>query len=197
MDESRSPSPPPFSPIEYTVEVSMGEEVVEMCPKQICVSSLAMIFSLVPETIWLQKAIGNKIYLPDDDGAFSAVVEERNIFGLAVHGVKKQGEAPMTSNSSTTLSATLNATNDTPPIFKSVLSKKSKSRLKIIRANLRYASNGRPQFESIDVLYVDITEANANVAFLLKLVQEEYGDNYIMLTSEGLTVKDSPATRGK
>ena len=78
-------------------------------------------------------------------------------------------------------------------VFKSVMAKRNKSKLKIVRANLRYAGNGKPTFESIDV-FVD--EATSNVPSLLKAVQEEYGDNYVLLTNDGLMIKDSPATRG-
>ena len=48
----------------------------------------------------------------------------------------------------------------------------------------------------IDVFYVDRDEATSNVPSLLKAVQEEYGDNYVLLTNDGLMIKDSPATRG-
>lgn len=51
-------------------------------------------------------------------------------------------------------------------------------------------------FENIDVLYVDIDEATSNVQSLLNVVQEEFGDNYVLLTIDGLMIKDSPATRG-
>ena len=72
----------------------------------------------------------------------------------------------------------------------------NKTKLKIVAAHLSYSSNGKPLFESQDALFVDIDEANANSTSLTKIVQEEFGVNYIIVSSDGLMIKDTPATRG-
>lgn len=180
---------------DQTVDLTMDGKSVELSVQQISTSSLARIFAISPDSIWLQQTIGNKIYLPNEDGSFCDILGDRNsIYGLAVRGlpISRNQNNPSSAVSSTLSTSTL----DAPPVFKSVMAKRNKSKLKIVRANLRYAGNGKPTFESIDVFYVDIDEATSNVPSLLKAVQEEYGDNYVLLTNDGLMIKDSPATRG-
>ena len=135
--------------------------------QQIRTSSLARIFAISPDSIWLQQTIGNKIYLQNEGGSFCDILGDRNsIYGLPI-------SRNQNNPSSVVLSTLSTSTLDVPP-----------------------ASNGKPTFESIDVFYVDIDEATSNVPSLLKAVQEEYGDNYVLLTNDGLMIKDSPATRG-
>lgn len=61
---------------------------------------------------------------------------------------------------------------------------------------MTYAGNGRPQLQNIDAFYVDNNEASVNVVPRKKSLQEELGENYILVSNNGLTIKDSPATRG-
>ena len=179
---------------ERTIELSMDGKSVEMNVQQITTASLARIFSVSPDSIWLQQTIGNKTYLPNEDGTFCGILGDRNsIYGLVVHGLAIRSQ---NNTSSLALTAPSASSRDTPPVFKSVMAKKNKSKLKIVRANLRYAANGKPMFENIDVLYIDIDEATSNVPSLLKVIQEEFGDNYVLLTNDGLMIKDSSATRG-
>ena len=178
---------------ERTVDLSMNGRMVEMNVQQINTSSLARIFSVTPDSIWLQQSVGNKIYFPNKDGSFSGIVSDRSaIYGLVVHGLSIRSQ----NNASGLVSATPSSSRDAPPMFKSVMAKRNKAKLKIVRANLRYAANGKPMFENIDVFYVDIDEATSNVPSLLKVVQDEFGNNYVLLTNDGLIIKDSPATRG-
>lgn len=180
-----------------SIEISRDGKLVEMDVQQVNTSSLGMIFSLKPETIWLQLCTGVKLFLPDEDGKFPGILNDVSVrcYGLKVNGVPNKGIFDTMNVASPTVST---QSRDMPPVFRSVISRQhtSKSKLKIVRANMTYAGNGRPQFQNIDVLYIDIDEASANVVALQKSIQEELGENYILVTNDGLTIKDNPATRG-
>lgn len=183
--------------MDTAVEVSKDGKLVEMDIQQVTIQSLGMIFALKPETIWLQLCTGNKLFLADDEGKFPSMLNDVSVccYGIKVNGVPNKSIFDAPNVASSTVSAT--QSRDTP-VFKSVISRQhtSKSKMKIVRANMSYAGNGRPQFQNVDAFYVDIDEASANVVSLQKSIQEELGENYILVTNDGLTIKDSPATRG-
>ena len=179
-----------------TIDVTKDGKMVEMDPKQINTSMLGMIFSLKPGTIWLQNVMNSRIFLPEDNVPGLTNDSSAIYYGLTINGVQStsQIDVPTTSGLSTVHAGN----HDMLPRFKSVISKRhsNKTKLKIVAAYLSYSSNGKPLFESQDALFVDIDEANANSTSLAKIVQEEFGDNYIIVSSDGLMIKDTPATRG-
>ena len=183
-----------------TIDVTKDGKTVEMDLKQINTSTLGMIFSLKPGTIWLQNAMNSRIFLPEDNGNFSDLTNDSsvNYYGLTVNGVQSTSQIDVPIATSSGLSTVTAGNHDTLPRFKSVISKRhsNKTKLKIVAAHLSYSSNGKPSFESQDALFVDIDEANANSTSLTQIVQEEFGVNYIIVSSDGLVIKDSPATRG-
>ena len=183
-----------------TIDVTKDGKTVEMDLKQINTSTLGMIFSLKPGTIWLQNAMNSRIFLPEDNGNFSDLTNDSsvNYYGLTVNGVQSTSQIDVPIATSSGLSTVTAGNHDTLPRFKSLISKRhsNKTKLKIVAAHLSYSSNGKPSFESQDALFVDIDEANANSTSLTQIVQEEFGVNYIIVSSDGLVIKDSPATRG-
>ena len=187
-----------FYPVDFSnsIDISKDGKSVTLEAKQISTSTLGMIFSLKPETIWLQNSVSNRIFLPDDGGAFSGISKDSSVgcYGLVINGVPLSSTATVSSPSPTVAASS----HDPPPFFKSVVSKRHGTvKLKIIAAHMSYSSNGKPQFQNQDSLFVDVDEASANATTLQKLVQEEFGGNYIIVSSDGLIIKDSPATRGK
>ena len=46
-------------------------------------------------------------------------------------------------------------------------------------------------------LYTDISETTANVDYILTIVQRRWGEDYTLVTNDGLELLDSPGTRGK
>ena len=64
-------------------------------------------------------------------------------------------------------------------------------------ATLTHSSNGKPHFSSEESLFIDVNEATANATYIEGVVQEEFGENFVIVSSDGLAIKDSSATRGK
>eukprot|EP00731_Ephydatia_muelleri_P025474 Em0017g557a len=71
-------------------------------------------------------------------------------------------------------------------------------RLKIIQATMAFAGPGNKKstFECHGQAFFEITESNANVPALLVAVRTEFGEDYTIVTGDGLQVKDSFGTQG-
>ena len=62
-------------------------------------------------------------------------------------------------------------------------------KVKIVRARLTYAHNGKPNFENIDVIFVDIHKDTAYLGCILRAVQEQFGPHYAIVSNDGLEKK--------
>ena len=80
---------------------------------------------------------------------------------------------------------------------RSVIPKQSgpKYSLKVMKARMKMAGK-RVTFEKGEVTYVEIRESSANVEYVSREVQLLWGDEYRILTSDGMVVKDCSGTRG-
>ena len=56
--------------------------------------------------------------------------------------------------------------------------------------------NGRPIFNNVDVIFVDVHEDNTNIPTLLRSVREQFGPVYVIVSNDVLQIKDGPGTRG-
>lgn len=65
-----------------------------------------------------------------------------------------------------------------------------------LQASLKWLSNGKPEFKHLGQLFVDITEATANVHYIKGVVQKKWGADHIIVTADGLQLDDSPGTQG-
>ena len=183
-----------------TVSLTYDNNEVEVNASQVTTSAISLIFHLNPDTIWLQETIGSRIHIPNEDGSFS--LEGTAIaYGLRVNDVpavtpqrQPQQVRSQPSAPSPTVTTPVNGNFHGRPVFTSVTSRKTK--VKIVRARLTYAHNGKPNFENIDVIFVDIHEDSADVVSMLRAVQEQFGPNYVIVSNDGLEIKDSPGTRG-
>ena len=55
----------------------------------------------------------------------------------------------------------------------------------------------KPEFQCLSQLYTDITDTTANVDYILTIVPRRWGEDYTLVTNNGLELLDSPGTRGK
>ena len=169
-----------------------------MNASQVTTSAIALIFHLNPDTIWLQETIGSPIHMPNEDGSFS--LERSAIaYGLTVNGVPQsqpqQVCSPSSASSPTvTTQANTSGTCNGRPAFISVTSRKTK--VKIVRAHLTYVHNGKPNFENIDVIFIDIHEDSADIGCILRAVQEQFGPHCAIVSNNSLEINHGPGTRG-
>ena len=76
--------------------------------------------------------------------------------------------------------------------------KRSRERttLKVIVARMRYI-NAKPEFERVDQIFIPIVEATATLPHILSEVKQNAGEDYVIVTGDGLEVKESSGTEGK
>lgn len=135
-----------------TVTLTHDGKEVEVASSQVTNATIALIFHLNPDTIWLQESFGSRIYIPDDDGSFN-LQSSSIVYGLRVNGVlaaaaDPQSQQPQSAHAATT-SSTGTGSASGRPFFCSVTNRKSGGKIKIVRSNLSYAQNGRPIFTNI------------------------------------------------
>ena len=87
------------------------------------------------------------------------------------------------------------------PVFKSVVAHRRSAggqsvSVKVIQANLSFTDSGKPNFEKLGQAFIEIREATANVAYVLSVVQAEFGANYTLVTNDGLELYNSAGTQG-
>ena len=186
------------SGVPSSITLTHESREVEMNVSQVTASAIALIFNLNPDTVWLQETIGSRIYISNECGSFdldtSAIA-----YGVRVNGVPattpKSQQQVSPNGGSTTVITPVTASHGRP-MFHSVSSRKTGTRVKVVRAHLSYAHNGRPVFNNVDVIFVDVHEDNADVPTMLRSVREQFGPDYVIVSNDGLEIKDGPGTRG-
>jgi len=177
--------------------------------RRLTVENVAYMFQLVnPDSIWLKERYGAGAFFPDTDGQFDL----RGIEEYSHLEVEADDESPavpemQTRSSTTVLAATTPARRSGPtvyPGFSSVVPQASGKRasnstfsLKVVQAIMEGVSaNGRPTFSKQGQCFVELVESIANVPYVTSVIRNEYGNDHIVVTSDGLEVKDSSGTRG-
>ena len=54
----------------------------------------------------------------------------------------------------------------------------------------------RPEFNSQQQTFLEINESTANVEHILGVVRGRWGQDYVLVTHDGLMLEESPATQG-
>ena len=52
-------------------------------------------------------------------------------------------------------------------------------------------------FDTIHAMYVELTEATANIGYVATVVIRKWGKGYVVVTADGLQIEDGEATRGQ
>ena len=68
--------------------------------------------------------------------------------------------------------------------------------LKVIKANLEYRPNGKPEFSHTGQTFIDLCESTANVHYITNVIQRKWGEDYVLVTADGLRIDDSSGTQG-
>lgn len=163
-----------------------------------------------PDEVWLRGESDNKAYYPSDQGRFS--LEGLYLFGstLIVEGSDippVSAATPTRTMSSTATSASSHEAgssasfqkNALPPAFHSVIRKSSneaKFSTKIVKARMSYSRNGKVDFTTLAQMLIDLTESTANVNYILDEVHQRWGDDYSIVTIDGLVLEDCEGNRG-
>ncbi len=75
--------------------------------------------------------------------------------------------------------------------------KESRCNVKIVKAIMsRKDDHSKPSFFNERQEHVDITEATANVVYINSAIRSKFGDDYVVVTADGLKIEDSSGTQG-
>ena len=165
---------------------------------------IARMFQVSPSSVWLRERFGTRVFFPNAEGTFDFSAEDEYNH-LDVEG----GTLPSSPNpqaTATVSSVSSNSSNHFSrgyPGFSSVVNQFGGRRqgsgltLKVIQARIMgRARNGRPSFQVLDQIFLDVAEATANVHHISALVKREFGEDHVVVTADGLEVRDSSGTQG-
>lgn len=62
--------------------------------------------------------------------------------------------------------------------------------------NRRKNSKGKFEFDELSQIYLNLTHETANVMFVNKAIKDAWGDEYKLVTCDGIEIEDSLTTRG-
>ena len=120
-------------------------------------------------------------------------------------GVSQGMTVSSTARSSNMGSSSTFSSNPPPPTFRSVVPiskqlppvKEPSANVKIVKANMNHHKNGgKFEFFEVAQTHLDISESTANVGHVLKEIKSKWGDDYVIVTIDGLQLEDSEGTRG-
>ena len=81
--------------------------------------------------------------------------------------------------------------NSNRPFVSSNQKKSQTFNVKIVQATIKWLPNRKPKFKQMGQLFIDITEATANVEYVQSVIQSKWGPDYIPVTVDGLQLNDS------
>lgn len=68
--------------------------------------------------------------------------------------------------------------------------------MQVIRVSKKRVSKGKYEFTENSQTWVNVTSETANVNYVNKAIKELWGDEYRLVTVDGIEIDDSPTTRG-
>ena len=68
--------------------------------------------------------------------------------------------------------------------------------VKIIHAKIDRSRTRKVKFTQEAQMHLDITESTVNVQYVLNEVQQRWGDQYVLVTIDGLELEDCERTKG-
>ena len=84
-----------------------------------------------------------------------------------------------------------------PPPQNMFSSRKSSScNVKIVQTTTKRLPSGKIEFSGRNQLYIDVTEATANLTYVTLAVQRKWGPEFVIVTADGLKLEDSSGMQG-
>ena len=150
--------------------------------------------------MWLRDECNDSGYFPEtENGHFNLenvpsfttfVVEGPTVNGYqALVGARGQS---VTSSPTTRHAGSLPG----PPIFRSVVAhKKVTINVKVVKAKI--SRKGKSiGFEAISQMYIGMTEQNANINYVTEEVRKHWGEEFTIVSNDGIEIADTATTQG-
>ena len=159
--------------------------------------------------MWLRNEEDNKAYFPTETGRFR--LDGSFLYGcvLIVEGPDLPPQAGLNSARTVSSTAASNGSgasasfqsNPTPPpLFRSVIPNKGKEGttfpVKIVKAKMVSCKTGKVDFSAISQMHIDLNESSANVEHVLEEIRKRWGEEYNLVTVDGLKLEDCEGNRG-
>eukprot|EP00731_Ephydatia_muelleri_P007940 Em0004g278a len=201
--------------VEYSVSI-----VRERLPSR----QIGQMLQLQPTSVWLRSAYSRRVFLTNESGDFDLTsVTEYSVLEVEGVAITTHADQPQLSATSLTLSSMGPSGNDSPGPssvgFTSVINGRPPTARTRTSARKRKFSNPilavssftlkvvvtrivsgneekKPVFQKYDQVFIPMEESSATLPFVLAAVRDQVGDEYIIVTPDGLEVRDSAGTRG-
>ena len=156
-----------------------------------------------PADTYLEDELDGTVYLPQSQTGRFDLSDSCRYATLLVIGtelVASSSNLPCTP--STPRSVTVSSSpSPYAPVFRSVIAPKrgitSTFTLKVVKANMtRKAGKGKVEFEVIGQTHIELTEETANLTYILEIIHKQWGEEYKLVTNDGVEFEDSPAIQG-
>ena len=69
--------------------------------------------------------------------------------------------------------------------------------IRIIRPKMDRAQSGKIEFTQEAQMHLDVIESTANVEHIVKEVQQRWGEEYVIVTLDGLELENCEGTQGE
>ena len=146
----------------------------------------------------MQEEFGPKAFFPDSSGnsfRFSSDVGD-TILSFIVKAASASKASPLVLSAVERSSSDVRWQPSQRPTFSS--KKGGSVSVKIVKASFssKY-SGGKREFEKLGQTFVSVTETTANVIYVSSVIRQKWGEEYVLVTSDGLQLEDSGGTQGK
>ena len=69
--------------------------------------------------------------------------------------------------------------------------------VKVVQARMKKSQSGKAEFTCLNQMFVNVTESTASICcHISNVIQERWGYDHTLVTSDGLKVDDSAGTQG-
>ena len=157
---------------------------------------------LDPAIVWLhEESPGSRAFFPDSHNTRFLLNDD---VGVLITNLVAMGSPVPTTSPASSVPARMSAALAEPstsglhiPQAQFTASRKAQStNVKIIQASMKRLANGKVEFLAQNQTFVDVTEATANLHYISSAVQRKWGQEYSLVTSDGLKLDDSSGTQG-
>ena len=149
-----------------------------------------------PKSIWLKDNIGSRCYFPVGD-IFEEM--EEHTYTLFVEGTPPRIRKPQLPLSLTTDAST--SSSKSPTVLGGSSGSSSKygtCNVKVLRAEkIVDPLSGKVEFKTMEKGYVDMKSSTANITYLQSCIKKMWGEEYSVVSNDGLPIVDNQASRGK
>lgn len=178
----------------------------ELPTSQVTTENLRRMFQVDVSEVWLRNDVTDAALFPGPDGCFNEedIADYSTLHVEGPDATSTDSPLPRRPSHLHQSSMTTSSISSTPPPYRSECPSRGSSKkaaasfaLRIIRARLLTKKNKKKvDFETLSATHFDVTDSTANVACILDCVRKKWGEDYTIVTSDGIELEDSPSTQG-